>query len=116
MGQYLNPGNDNFKINLNGKCYVDKTELIQFLNSLVNTPQRFVSVSRPRRFGKTFAADMVCAYYDRTAESRSLFERTLLPQCEPVVVGGEENCSRNASPSLSAARKYDGTRTLKSLT
>ena len=90
MGQYLNPGNDNFKINLNGKCYVDKTELIQFLNSLVNTPQRFVSVSRPRRFGKTFAADMVCAYYDRTAESRSLFETTLLPQCEPVVVGGEE--------------------------
>ena len=89
MGQYLNPGNDNFKINLNGKCYVDKTELIQFLNSLVNTPQRFVSVSRPRRFGKTFAADMVCAYYDRTADSRSLFDTALLSQCEPVVVGKE---------------------------
>ena len=89
MGIYLNPGNENFKINLNGEFFVDKTEQIQFLNSRVNTPQRFVSVSRPRRFGKTFAADMICAYYDRTAESRSLFETTLLPQCEPVVVGKE---------------------------
>ena len=90
MGIYLNPGNDNFTKALRTENYVDKTGQIQFLNSLVNTPQRFVCVSRPRRFGKTMAADMICAYYDRTAESRSLFERTLLPQCEPVVVGGEE--------------------------
>ena len=39
MGIYLNPGADNFKINLNGKIYVDKTEMISFLNTLVNTPQ-----------------------------------------------------------------------------
>ena len=40
----------------------------------MNTQQRYVSVSRPRRFGKTMAADMICAYYDREAESRELFE------------------------------------------
>lgn len=44
------------------------------MNSVINTNQRYVSVSRPRRFGKTMAADMICAYYDRTADSREIFE------------------------------------------
>ena len=90
MGVYLNPGNRQFQKSVRSPIYVDKTPMIQYLNSVLNTEQGYVSVSRPRRFGKTMAANMVCAYYDRTAESRSLFERTLLPQCEPVVVGGEE--------------------------
>ena len=58
---------------VNSEIYVDKTDMIHYLNSIVNTQQRFASVSRPRRFGKTMAADMICAYYDREAESRELF-------------------------------------------
>ena len=58
---------------VNSEIFVDKTEMVCFLNSVLNTQQRFVSVSRPRRFGKTMAADMICAYYDREAESRELF-------------------------------------------
>ena len=78
MGTYLNPGKQNFQMAVNSDIFVDKTDLIRFLNSLLNTQQRFVSVSRPRRFGKTMAADMVCAYYDREAESRELFENRKL--------------------------------------
>lgn len=78
MGSYLNPGKQAFQIAVNSEIYVDKTDMIQYLNSVVNTNQRFVSVSRPRRFGKSMAADMICAYYDRTADSRELFaERKL---------------------------------------
>ena len=73
MGTYLNPGKQSFQMAVNSEIFVDKTEMIRFLNSVVNTQQRFVSVSRPRRFGKTMAADMICAYYDREAESRELF-------------------------------------------
>ena len=51
--------------------YVDKTEMIHYLNSVINTQQRFVSVSRPRRFGKTMAADMICAYYGREASEKT---------------------------------------------
>lgn len=78
MGIYLNPGNQNFQMALNSEIFVDKTEMILFLNSVINTQQRFVSVSRPRRFGKTMAADMLCAYYDREADSRKLFENRKL--------------------------------------
>ena len=72
MGVYLNPGNESFRMALNSEIYVDKTGMIRYLNALVGTKQRFVSVSRPRRFGKTTAADMIGAYYDRTVDSREL--------------------------------------------
>lgn len=74
MGTYLNPNKAAFQMAVNSEIFVDKTVMIQYLNSIINTQQRFVSVSRPRRFGKTMAADMICSYYDRKADSRSLFE------------------------------------------
>ena len=84
MGAYLNPGRQGFEMGVNSEIYVDKTGMLAFLNTLVNTKQRYVSVSRPRRFGKTMAADMLCAYYGRTAGSRSLFEDTTLAASAPV--------------------------------
>ena len=75
MGTYLNPGKVAYLMAVNSEIFIDKTEMIRYINSVVNTQQRFVSVSRPRRFGKTMAADMICAYYDRDAGSRELFER-----------------------------------------
>ncbi|MCD7818188.1 MAG: ATP-binding protein [Lachnospiraceae bacterium] len=73
MGEYLNPGNDAFASIRKGN-YVDKTDLIDYINGTINTtPGRFTSFSRPRRFGKSFAAKMLCAYYDKSCDSRSLF-------------------------------------------
>ncbi|MCD7865556.1 MAG: ATP-binding protein [Clostridiales bacterium] len=73
MGIYLNPGNRGFQTILNG-TYVDKTGLIDYVNQTINTPQKLTCFSRPRRFGKSFAAKMLCAYYDKTCDSRFLFE------------------------------------------
>ena len=78
MGTYLNPGKAAYQMAVNSEIFIDKTEMIQYINSVVNTQQRFVSVSRPRRFGKTMAADMICAYYDREADSRELFKKRKL--------------------------------------
>ena len=87
MGTYLNPGMKSFQMSVNSEIFVDKSALIAYLNTVVNTQQRFVSVSRPRRFGKTMAADMICAYYDREADSRGLFEKRKLADCASVKVG-----------------------------
>ena len=62
MGTYLNPGKAAYQIAYNSEIFIDKSEMILYLNSVVNTSQRYVSVSRPRRFGKTMAADMLCAF------------------------------------------------------
>lgn len=72
MGMYLNPGNMGFRQIVNG-AYVDKTGMIDFVNSSLDTMDRLLCVSRPRRFGKSFAARMLCAYYDRSCDSRELF-------------------------------------------
>lgn len=83
MGIYLNPGPGRFQMAVNSEIFVDKTEMISCVNAVVNTNQRFLSVSRPRRFGKTMAADMLCAYYGIGAESRGLFERLKIGGSSP---------------------------------
>ncbi len=73
MGLYLNPGNSGFTA-IRKTDYVDKTGMIALLNNRIGTKQKLVCVSRPRRFGKSFAAQMLCAYYDRSCSSADLFE------------------------------------------
>ena len=73
MGIYLNPGNKGFqKILQSG--YVDKTGLITLINNTIGTTGMLTCISRPRRFGKSYAAKMLCAYYDCTCDSRGLFD------------------------------------------
>ena len=65
MGIYLNPGNDLFRQAVNSEIYVDKSMLIQLTNNVFDTSDRHLCVSRPRRFGKSMAANMLSAYYSR---------------------------------------------------
>ncbi len=73
MGIYLNPGNQGFRESIRSKIYVDKTNLIACTNELLNTNDKYVCVSRPRRFGKSMALQMLAAYYGRGYDSRELF-------------------------------------------
>ena len=73
MGTYINKGNYDFSQALNS-TYVDKSSLISVINGTLFTEQRRSCVTRSRRFGKSMAANMLCAYYDRSCDSRSLFE------------------------------------------
>lgn len=74
MGGYLNPGNEKFGEALNSQIYVDKTGLIEYTNRVMYSNQKYVCVSRPRRFGKSMAANMLAAYYSRGCDSRELFQ------------------------------------------
>ena len=82
MGFYINPGNDSFRKVMNSKIYVDKTELISYTNSVLDTEQMYLCISRPRRFGKSMAAKMLAAYYCRTCDSRKLFQNLKITQDE----------------------------------
>lgn len=73
MGIYLNPDNIDFRRALNSEIYVDKSELILQTNKIIDTENRFVCVSRPRRFGKSMTANMLSAYYSRGCDSREMF-------------------------------------------
>ena len=73
MGTYVNPCFDNFNSSRQNKFYVDKSMLIALLNGKIGTDDRFLCVSRPRRFGKTMAANMIAAYYSKGCDSHELF-------------------------------------------
>lgn len=74
MGSYLNPGNFSFRGSLRSKIYVDKSKLIAKTNEVLCTEQKYICVSRPRRFGKSMAANMLAAYYDRSENTEDLFQ------------------------------------------
>lgn len=74
MGIYLNPDNIDFKEALNSEIYVDKTGLIALTNKVIRTEQKYVCVSRPRRFGKSVTANMLTAYYSRGCDSGEMFQ------------------------------------------
>ncbi len=73
MGIYVNPGNAAFQIARFSDIYIDKSLLISKMNAVYKTEKRFICVSRPRRFGKSMAANMLSAYYSRGCDSASLF-------------------------------------------
>lgn len=73
MGIYLNPGNRSFWKAIRSEIYVDKTGLIALTNKYLNTQQQYLCVSRPRRFGKSMALQMLAAYYSRGCNSAELF-------------------------------------------
>ncbi len=73
MGIYLNPGNRGFWESVRSEIYVDKTGLIAETNKCINTEQKFLCVSRPRRFGKSMTLKMLAAYYSCGCNSKELF-------------------------------------------
>jgi hypothetical protein len=73
MGSYLDPGNEKYEMDINAEIYIDKTGMIQYCNKAIRTPQRYICMSRPRRFGKSVTANMLVAYYSRGCDSKKLF-------------------------------------------
>ena len=82
MGIYLNPGNEKFQMDLTSEIYIDKSNMIQYTNRVLRTARRFVCVSRPRRFGKSMAVNMLAAYYGRECDSEQLFRKLKLSASE----------------------------------
>ena len=76
MGIYFNPTNESFTKDRNYEIYVDKTELIAYLNKVLGTPRNCIAVSHARRFGKSHAAGMIDAYYSLGCDSSKLFDNT----------------------------------------
>lgn len=73
MGKYLDIGNDGFQSIIRTR-YVDKTGLISYINSTIDTTYKLTCSVRPRRFGKSFSSKMLCAYYVKGYDSHELFK------------------------------------------
>ena len=90
MGAYINKGNEGFRKAINGG-YVDKSGLIAVIIKTLDTERQYTCVTRCRRFGKSMAAKMLCAYYDKSCDSRHLFDGLYISQPDKMVDGKMED-------------------------
>ena len=74
MGVYVNPRNNKYRRAINDDIYIDKSDLIAVANHRLGKANCYMCVSRPRRFGKSMAADMLVAYYSKNNDSHELFK------------------------------------------
>ncbi len=72
MSEFIDYGDYDFR-SVRNSDFVDKSDLLNFLNERIDSPNKYICVSRPRRFGKSVAAQMAYAYYDRSSKSDELF-------------------------------------------
>ena len=79
MGLFFNLGNTNFRVKRNDE-YIDKSGLISKVNATLGKNDRSSCISRPRRFGKTYAAAMLVAYYDMSCDSHELFDDLVIAE------------------------------------
>ena len=82
MGIYLNPTNQNFYEAVNKEIYVDKSLLIERIEHLKEKVNKYLCISRPRRFGKSTDANMLVAYYSKGCDSSQIFNRLKISQTE----------------------------------
>ena len=85
MGRFVNPDNSAFQVALNSKIYVDKTGLLEYTNSVLGTTEAYICNSRPRRFGKSYAANMLAAYYSKGCDSREMFSEFAISTKEDFI-------------------------------
>ena len=106
MGIYLNPGNENFKKTLAAPIYVDKSMMIRDINRFIDTGNQYICVSRPRRFGKTIAGNMLAAYYSKGCDSSALFAPLKISSDE----GYEERLNKCNVIHIDMNSEYQNTR------
>lgn len=85
MATYINPVNQAFR-RIDGSNYVDKTGLIRLINERISGDDSLVCISRPRRFGKSYAAKMLTAYYDCSCDSHELFDKKIIARSKSYPV------------------------------
>ncbi|CUN51958.1 AAA family ATPase [Clostridium disporicum] len=72
----------NFKQLFKSKYFVDKSKIIEKLNERIETSDKYVCITRPRRFGKSSVADMLGAYYSKAVNSKEVFDKLKISESE----------------------------------
>ena len=84
MPYFLNRNfkNNEFELVSKDKFFIDKTKMIEDINSLIGIKDRFICITRPRRFGKTINAMMLACYYSKNADFKKLFDKLEISKSE----------------------------------
>ena len=76
MSIYLNTNKPliNYMNLYRSKYFVDKSSMIEKLNEVIETSDKYICITRPRRFGKSSVIDMLGSYYSIAVDSKDVFD------------------------------------------
>lgn len=76
MGMYLNSIAPyiNYREMAADSYYVDKSAMIKEFMETLGTPDKYICITRPRRFGKTVIANMLAAFFSKGMDGREIFQ------------------------------------------
>ncbi|KAG4083368.1 hypothetical protein H8356DRAFT_1437034 [Neocallimastix lanati (nom. inval.)] len=67
---------EKFKGLLEEKYFIDKSNIINDFNKLINrNSEKYVCITKPKRFGKTSIAAMLVTYYSKSIDSKEIFDK-----------------------------------------
>ncbi len=58
----------------NSPYFVDKSAILAEIIPRANTTEKYICITRPRRFGKSVTANMIAAFFSRSCASRDIFD------------------------------------------
>lgn len=76
MSIYLNTNKPliNYMNLYRSKYFIDKSLMIEKLNEVIETSDKYICITRPRRFGKSSVIDMLGSYYSIAVDSKDIFD------------------------------------------
>ena len=87
MAVYLNTNRplENYKELYRSKYFVDKSFIMDQLNERIGTSDKYVCITRPRRFGKSSIVNMLGAYYTKGFESQEIFDKLKISKSDTYI-------------------------------
>jgi hypothetical protein len=85
IGVYINSMTPStlYQKTVNSPYFVDKSNLLLELISLINTDMNYVCITRPRRFGKTVMANMIASYLGKYQDGNTIFDQLSISREKP---------------------------------
>ncbi|ORY09043.1 hypothetical protein LY90DRAFT_202758 [Neocallimastix californiae] len=83
---------ETFKGLLEEKYFIDKSNIINDFNKLINrNSEKYVCITKPRRFGKTSIAAMLVMYYSKSIDSKEIFDKLKVSKGKSSDIKEKEN-------------------------
>lgn len=84
MGNYLNARTayDAYRRECGSPYFVDKSLLLDELIQRMETTANYICITRPRRFGKSVAANMIACFFSRECRAEDIFDRLRIAQTD----------------------------------
>ena len=84
MGIYLNSRTAYtlYKSETEKPYFVDKSRMLEELFPLVQTGDNHICITRPRRFGKTVAANMIASFFSKAYDAQPVFQKLQIAGAE----------------------------------